>query len=82
MANNTISPIKSVKCLGVHLDKNLTFEAQVQSVHDKMAKQVSAAMQLRYFCESSKVVRYYITYNLHEVYHPIRSFSIRSHEEK
>ena len=37
IAITTISPTKSVKHLGVHLDKILTFEAHVQSVLDKMA---------------------------------------------
>ena len=32
MANIILSPTKSVKYLGVHLDKNLIFEAHVQSV--------------------------------------------------
>ena len=54
--------IKSVKYLGVHLDKTLTFEAHVQSVLGKMAKQVLVVMLLRHFCKSSIVVRYYNIY--------------------
>ena len=40
-AKTIISPSKSVKYLVVHLDKNLTFEAHVQSVLGKLAKHVS-----------------------------------------
>ena len=46
-ANTTISPTKSVKYLGVHQDKHLTFEALVQSVLGKIAKHVSVVMRLR-----------------------------------
>ena len=80
MANTTTSPNKSVKYLVVLLDKklkNLTFEAHVQSVLGKMAKHVSVVMRLRHFCESSIVVRHY---NIH--LKPIRSLSLRLHEEK
>ena len=62
LANTTISPIKSVKNPGVHLDRNLTFEAHVQSVFGKMAEHVSVVMRMRHFCKSSSVVRYY---NIH-----------------
>ena len=62
MGNTTISPTKSVTYVGVHLDKNLTFEAHVQSVLGKMAKHVSVVMLLRRFCKSSIVVRYYDIY--------------------
>ena len=62
MANSTLSPTKSAKYLGVHLDENLTFEDHVQSVLGKMAKHVSVVMRLRRFCESSKVVRFCNTY--------------------
>ena len=44
-AITTISPTKSVKYLGVHLDKNLTFEANVQSVLGKLARHVSVVMR-------------------------------------
>ena len=36
MANTIKSPTKSVKYLGVHLAKNLTFEAHVQSLLGKL----------------------------------------------
>ena len=62
MAKITISPTKSVKYLGVHLDKNLTFEAHVQSVLGKLAKHVSVVMRLRHFCKNSIVIRYYNIY--------------------
>ena len=62
MGNTTISPTKSVKYLGVHLDKNLTFKAHVQSVLGKMAKHVSVVIRLSLFCKSSIVVRYYNIY--------------------
>ena len=60
--NTTISPTKSVNYLGVHLDKNLTFEALVQSLFGKLAKHVSVVMRLSHFCKSSIVVRYYNIY--------------------
>ena len=44
MGKSTTSPIKSMKYLGVHLDKNLTFGAHVQSVLGKMAEHVSVVM--------------------------------------
>ena len=59
MGNTTISPTKSVNYLEVHLDKNLTFGAHVQSVLGRMAKHVSVVKRLRHFCKSSIVVRYY-----------------------
>ena len=62
MANTIISPTKSVKYLGVHLDKNLTFKAHVRSVIGKLAKHVSVIMRLRNFCISSIVIRYYNIY--------------------
>ena len=77
MASTTISRAKSVKYLGVHLDKSLTFEAHVQSVLGKMAKHVSVVIRLRHFCKSSTVVRFYNIY-----LKPIRSFRIQLHEEK
>ena len=49
MANTIISPTESVKYLGVHMDKMLTFEAHVQSVLGKLAKNVSVIMRLRHF---------------------------------
>ena len=36
--NTTISSTQFVKCMGVHLNKNLTFEAHVQNVLVEMAK--------------------------------------------
>mgnify|MGYP000940316211 CR=1 FL=1 len=62
VANTTIPPTKSVKYLGVHLDKNLTYEAHVQCVLGKLAKHVSVVMRLRHFCESSLAIRYYNIY--------------------
>ena len=62
MVNNIMSPTKSVKYLGVPLNKNLTFEAHVQSLLGKLAKHVSVVMQLRHFCKSSLVIRFY---NIH-----------------
>ena len=56
MANTIISPTKSVNYLGVHLDKNPTFEAHVQSVLGKFVKLVSVIMRLRHFCKSSIVI--------------------------
>ena len=48
MANTTMSPTKSVDYLGVYLDKNLTFEAHVQSVLAERAKNVTVEMRLRH----------------------------------
>ena len=41
LANTTIFPSKTVKYPDVHLDKNLSFEAHVESILGKMAKHVS-----------------------------------------
>ena len=62
MANSTISATKSVKYLGVHLDKKFNFEAHIQSALGKMAKHISVVMRWRHFCESAIVVRYYNIY--------------------
>ena len=51
MANTTTSPTKFVKDLGTPLDKNVTFEAHIQSVLGKTARHVSVVTQLRVFVE-------------------------------
>ena len=62
MAITTTSPTKRMMSLGVHLDKNLTFEAHVQSALGKIAEYVSEVMRFRHFRKSSKVVRYHNIY--------------------
>ena len=51
MTEITMYPAKSVKTLGVHLDKNLNFEVHVQSANGKTANYVSVVMRLRHFCK-------------------------------
>ena len=57
MPNTIQFPTKSVKYLGVHLDKNLNFESHVQCVLGKLGKHASLIMRLRHFCKSSIVIR-------------------------
>ena len=62
MANSSISPINSVKYLGVHSDKNLTFEAHVQSVFGEIVEHLPVKMRLRHLCKSSILVKCYNIY--------------------
>ena len=62
MAKTTESPTKSVKNLGVHLDKSVTCEAHVQSLLGKIAEHLSVVMRLRQFCKSSIMVLCYNIY--------------------
>ena len=45
MPKTVKSPIKSVICLGVHMDENLTIKAYVQSVLGKMAKHLPVVIR-------------------------------------
>ena len=62
LKNTEITCTEYVKCLGILLDKNLTYGFHVKRVLNIFAKHVSIINRLRHFTSSSVVIRYYKTY--------------------